>query len=214
MESISSEIFDILKFLLPGFLTAWIFHALTSHPKQAQFERIVQALIFTVIAQGLSTFVKPVLLWLGKFHSFGIWTNTTQLVWSYIAAIIVGLVFSAFANNDLLHKLFRLLRITKETSYPSEWFGTFHCNEWFVIVHLNDERRVFGWPHEWSSDPTKGHVVLMNPSWVTEDGYVDMNTVGLMLLNVTDIKWVEFLQETPGVDYVEESTDTTTLPTN
>lgn len=214
MESISSEIFNILKYLLPGFVTAWIFHAFTSYPKQAQFERIIQALIFTVFIQGGVAALKFTLIYLGKYYSFGAWSNNVHLVWSYAVAVIFGFTFSTFANNDRLHSILRTLRITKETSYHCEWFGTFNCNESFVIIHLNDERRIFGWPTEWPSDPTKGHLVLMNPSWVLPDGYQDMPTVKLMIFNVSDIKWVEFLQDTPGVDYVEESTDTTTVSTN
>ncbi len=46
----------VVAFLLPGFITAWIFYGLTSHPKPSQFERTIQALIFTFIIQ---IFVAP-----------------------------------------------------------------------------------------------------------------------------------------------------------
>ena len=46
----------VIAFLLPGFITAWIFYGLTSHPKPSQFERTIQALIFTFIVQ---IFVAP-----------------------------------------------------------------------------------------------------------------------------------------------------------
>lgn len=202
MAAISTQLLDILTYLLPGFVTAWMFHAFTSYPKRDQFERIVQALIFTVFIQGGVFLLQELVTFIGKYFPSFSWKNDYHLAASYVIAVILGFVFSSFANNDLFHRFLRYIKVTKETSYHCEWFGTFNNNPCFIIIHLNDERRIFGWPTEWPSDPTKGHLVLMNPSWVTEDGYKDMPTVNLMMFNVSDIKWVEFLQETPGVDYV------------
>ena len=39
--------------LLPGFLAAWVYYGLTAHPKPSPFERVIQALIFTVIVRAL-----------------------------------------------------------------------------------------------------------------------------------------------------------------
>ena len=51
MDWASDELVRVFYNLLPGFLSAWIFYALTAHPKPSPFERIVQALIFTVIVR-------------------------------------------------------------------------------------------------------------------------------------------------------------------
>lgn len=212
MEDLSTELFDILKFLLPGFLTAWIFHAFTSYPKPSQFERIVQALIFVVIIQAFVFCIKSALIYIGQYCSLGLWTHTISTVWSYIAAVILGFAFSLFANNDLFHSLMRLVKLTKQSSYHCEWFGAFNANEVHVILHLEDDRRIFGWPQEWPSQPEKGHFLLRNPSWLDENGqYVNMPTVKYILLKSSDIKWVEFLQDNPEVKYVEKSTDSTTV---
>ncbi|WP_442778441.1 hypothetical protein [Aeromonas sp. ASNIH3] len=40
----------------------------------------------------------------------------------------------------------------------------------FVILDLKDGRRIFGWPSVWPSDPSKGHIVLQNPEWISENG--------------------------------------------
>lgn len=99
MESLSTELFNILKFLLPGFLAAWVFHAFTSYPKPSQFERVVQALIFTVFIQGLTSVIKFILLFIGqKIVSIGSWTPEVGVTWSYVAAILMGLIFSIGAK--------------------------------------------------------------------------------------------------------------------
>ena len=48
MPELSKEVVALLTFLMPGFLVAWVFYGLTSHAKPVQFERVIQALIFTL----------------------------------------------------------------------------------------------------------------------------------------------------------------------
>lgn len=208
MESLSSELFNILKFLLPGFLSAWVFHAFTSYPKPSQFERIVQALIFTVFVLALTFVIKSSLLYLGKKCSpWGTWTANVELTWAYISAIIIGLAFSVAANTDKFHALLRLCRITKQTSYHCEWFGAFHAREGqWVVLHLHDDKRVMGWPHEWPSDPSKGHFVLMFPSWLDGNEEIQLPQVEIIILKVTDIRWVEFLNNPEENNCVQKST--------
>jgi hypothetical protein len=196
MESISSELFTILKFLLPGFLTAWIFHAFTAYPKPSQFERVVQALIFTVLVQGIVYIIKPALLYAGRYHSFGEWSPTTLTAWSYISAVILGFTFSYLANTDNFHKFLRKLKLTKQSSYHCEWYGAFHDREKCrVVLNLVDGRRIYGWPHEWPSEPSKGHMVLTEAAWIDDsNNYVDLLEVDAIMLKVTDIQWVEFIK--------------------
>ncbi|MCW9581302.1 DUF6338 family protein [Raoultella ornithinolytica] len=197
MESLSTELFNILKYLLPGFLTAWIFYAFTSYPKPSQFERVVQALIFTIFVQGLTFVIKDISLLIGeKWHSFGTWTADVGLAWSYISAILIGFIFSLFANTDRFHAFLRRIKVTKQTSYHCEWFGAFHSREeQWVVLQLCDGRRVMGWPHEWPSDPSKGHFVLMEPSWLDGEEEIKLPQIEIIIFKVTDIKWVEFLNK-------------------
>lgn len=214
MESISSEIFTILKYLLPGLLSAWMFHAFTAYPKPSQFERVVQALIFTAFIQAGVYVSHQFLVFLGKFKSLGNWDGSAESFWTYLWAITIGIIFSIFANNDKFHTFLRFLKITSETSFHCEWYGTFQLNKHFVILHLKDDTKIYGWPSEWPSDPSKGHIVLSNPCWVYDDHYEDMPTVKLMIFSISEIKWVQFMQNADkGAIYVEES-DNTTTPVN
>ena len=43
------ELLAALFALAPGFVAAGIYYSLTSHPKPSQFERVVQALVLTVV---------------------------------------------------------------------------------------------------------------------------------------------------------------------
>lgn len=108
----------------------------------------------------------------------------------------MGLVFSYFANNDKLHKLLRYININHEGSFPSEWFKAF-LNVTYVVLHFNDERRLYGWPIEWPSVPTEGHFLIAYPSWLLDNGE-EKRIVGVrnILVNSKDVKWVEFLEKT------------------
>ncbi|HKU65642.1 MAG TPA: DUF6338 family protein [Rhizomicrobium sp.] len=185
----------IFQYLLPGFLMAWVFYGLTSHPKPSQFERVIQALIFTLIVQAA--------IFLEKMAVTAFWPSllatmpheTKQLLASTVSAFFLGLVFSFAANSDCFHALARKLSITRETSYPSEWFGAFLKNVTYVVLHLQDERRIYGWPKDWPSDPTRGHFVLQQPSWL--DGIQETPIIGVscVLIAAQDVKWVEFMEK-------------------
>ena len=169
MGSITNNVVTILQFLLPGFIAAWIFYSLTSYSKPSQFERVVQALIFTLFIQALVITTKYLSLKIGAYWSAGYWSESSSLIVSIIIAIMFGVVFSYFANNDKIHKYLRNKGITRETSFPSEWFGSFLNNVTFIVIHFTDERRLYGWPIEWPSEPTSGHFVIADPSWLEKD---------------------------------------------
>ncbi|OWO67359.1 hypothetical protein B2J67_20175, partial [Vibrio cholerae] len=58
MENLTNDVITILQYLLPGFVSAWVFYSLTSYPKPSQFERVVQALIFTIFIQAIVVVVE------------------------------------------------------------------------------------------------------------------------------------------------------------
>lgn len=199
MESVSKEIFDILKYLLPGFVTAWIFHALTAHPKQNQFERIIQALIFTLFIQCATSVTKYILVLIGKWHSIGHWDETAQLFWSSIFAISFGFILVYYTNSNRFHKFLSDKNITKQTSYFCEWSDIFNNVTWFVIVDLKNGRRVYGWPLVWPEDPTKGHLVLQDPEWIKGKQYIRLANTQYLVISAADIEYVEFLRQEPEI---------------
>ncbi|MDO3380469.1 DUF6338 family protein [Geoalkalibacter halelectricus] len=196
METLAKDFVTLLQYLLPGFVSAWVFYSLTSFPKPSQFERVVQALIFTLFVHASVHLIKEGLFFLGNRWSLSTWDKNSQLIWSIISAILIGTLFSYFANNDKIHKKLRDWGITRETSYPSEWFGTFLKKITFVVLHLDGERRLYGWPIEWPSEPSKGHFVLVQASWLTEKEQIPITGVESILVDVKEVKMVEFMEKT------------------
>ena len=214
MGDISKDLVPFLQYLLPGFLAAWIFYGFTSFLIPSQFERIVQALIFTVIIQVLVFFEKTTTLILGKVYSIGTWTEHSQLISSLVTACVLGVIMAYSANNDTFHKMARKFKITRDTSYPSEWFGTFSTNITYIVLHLEDDRRLYGWPKEWPSQPDKGHFVIEEASWLDEENkQFPITGVSLIMINVKDVKMVEFMTKT-WEDNDEENLESTTTETS
>ena len=160
MAYLTNDLITLLKFLLPGFVTAQILYRLTAFPKKSEFEAIVVALIFTIIIQALVYVIQALALFIGTFFSIGPWTPEIELVWSIAIATALGLLFAFLMNNDFLHSLLRQRHITQLTSYPTEWYSTFTKNKTYIVLHLKDQRRLYGWPYEWPSSPKEGHFVL------------------------------------------------------
>src|SRR5882724_4154875 len=125
MERIVPEALALLQLLLPGFLAAWVFYAFTSYRKPSEFERIIQALIFTLLVKASIVCIRGLLILVGHRVAVGHWSSEVELLWSISLAFLLGILFSYLANTDHFHKLIRYFGITRETSFPSEWFGAF-----------------------------------------------------------------------------------------
>jgi len=214
MEAFSSEIVGVIYELLPGFISAWIFFGLTAYLRPSPFERVVQALIFTVIIRTTVIVLRESLFWGGKLITLGTWDTESELLWSVLIAVLFGLLLSWCVNNDFpcvllrkdgaekcrgvmlrLNKLASKLNLTNKTLHPSEWFSFFANQESFVVLHLAGERRLYGWVIQFPDDPNSGHFILTEAEWLLDNGQrVKLHSVDKLCLNVKDVEWVEFLK--------------------
>ena len=189
IEYISSEVMPVLQYLLPGFFSAGVFYSLTAYPKPSPFERVIQALIFTFIIRGVAEILEKCLS-----------IQSSNFIFFIVLAFAVGILFSWFANNDLFHRFLRYLKITKETSYPSQWYSTFSDNITYVVLHLKDQRRIYGWPKEWPSDPRGNHFLLQNACWLVEKNgkseEVPLDNLEGILIDSANVEMVEFIKKT------------------
>lgn len=195
MSDLSQELIAVLQFLLPGLFAAWVYYGLTSYSEPSEFERVVQALIFTLLVQAVAYPLQALLLWLGQWYSISPWGKGSELALSVICGFIVGAIISYCANTDCFHKLLRKFSITNETSFPSEWFGAFQKHITYVVLHLSNGNRLYGWPKEWPSDPKEGHFLIEQASWLAENNeQTELTNVACILIPVSDVKFVEFMQ--------------------
>jgi hypothetical protein len=204
MNMITNELVALFTFLLPGFITSFLFYSLTSFPKKSEFEAVVIALIYTIIINAIVEIVEMLCIALGNLVVIGEWNQLSKILWSIITALVIGVVWSYLYNNDIIHKTLRKRKITNQTSYPSEWYGTFSETKSYIILDLKDERRIMGWPAEWPNDPEKGHFVLENASWLIVDqngksGTIPLATIEKILIAAYNVEIVEFVKTEDAV---------------
>ncbi|PTT88310.1 hypothetical protein DBR29_18150, partial [Pseudomonas sp. HMWF005] len=74
MDDLVKEVIPLLQYLIPGFVSTWIFYTLTAFKRPDTFGQIVQAWIFTFVIHGVVLGVGAICLWVGmKGVSVGIW---------------------------------------------------------------------------------------------------------------------------------------------
>lgn len=190
---VPKEIIELIFQLLPGFVTAWIFYGLTPYRRPNTFERVVQALIFTVIIQSVVWLLKGGLLLLGKLYSLGQWSAGADLPLSVAIAFLGGLGLSWLANNNHVTAWLWSSRFTSANGYVSEWFATFRIEKRYVILSLRNGRRIWGWPKEWPDHPDEGHFVLLEPAWIGDEVTHDLPEVHKMLISAADVEYVELM---------------------
>lgn len=194
MDNLFKEVTPLLTFLLPGFLSASIFYGFTSHPKPSQFERTVEALVFTFVVHAATRMSEVVLETMGRTWSVGVWTSTSQLACSVLIATVLGALMAAAVNRDIFHSWLRGKGLTSRTSHSSEWYCVLGSNPADVVLHLTDGRRLIGWPKEWPLNPCSGQFYIQDPAWIDDDGNtVELPDLDGIIIHATDVRWVEVM---------------------
>ncbi|MFJ7007646.1 DUF6338 family protein [Pseudomonas putida] len=197
MDDLVKEVIPLLQYLIPGFLSAWTFYTLTSFKRPDTFGQIVQALIFTFLIHGVVIGLRELFYVIGeRWFDFGLWDAKSQTIWSAIVAVSLGLISCYLVTSDRLHVVLRWAQITRKTSSPTEWYSAFSSKKRFVVLHMIDERRLYGWPREWPSEPSQGQFVIEEPAWLNDDGSEISLAAELLVVDATKVQWVEFTHKT------------------
>ena len=194
MPELSKDLVAMLTYLLPGFLVAWLFYALTSHQKPAQLERVIQALIFTLLVSALVILEREALLFAGRWLVLRPWDKDADLLASVTTAAGLGLALAYFTNTDSLHEWLRQKNLSNRSSHPSEWCTVFAMQQTFIVVEYKDGRRLYGWPKVWPSNFEHGHMYITDPSWIHQEPHVPLPNNDGILVAVGDIASIEFLK--------------------
>lgn len=200
MPELSKDVVALLQYLVPGFVVAWIYFGLTSHNKPSQFERVVQALIFTVVVQVVVLGEKNFLLWAGQYWLAGEWTENSNIAAAIFSALFLGVGIAWGTNVDGFHRLARKFKITSRTGHPCEWFGIFADYPRFVVLQLKDGTRIFGWPKVWPSEAKNGHFFMTDAVRVVDGEEQELSSLEGILIDVRDVSSVEFAKKPKDED--------------
>ena len=195
----SSEIVAVITFLLPGFVAAAVFYSLTSHPKPGDLDKIVQALVFTMVGRAAGQGIE---LAASAFGLETAWAAQWDLAMSVAIAVTVAFLAAWVANTDWLYAILRKIGVTNESSHPSEWYSALAINSVsYVILNLRDGRRLYGWPEDWPSRPDSGHFRITEAQWLSGDNPIAESKAIEMVVPASEVVIIEFLnrqEEDPG----------------
>jgi hypothetical protein len=173
--------------------------------------------------------IRELLFLLGKVWAIRAWDSDASLVCSLVVAVLLGMIFVKFANNNCVHnwlrtwgwyeriqakgKCFKWLpnwEWTSRTSYPSEWFSTFTREKRWIVLHLMDGRRLYGWPEEWPDQPERGHFVMEQPEWLLPDGRrASLEQVSKLLVPSSKVEMIEFVKFADEITVDQKELDET-----
>lgn len=195
MGETSKDVLALLTQLMPGFLTAWVVYGLTTYTKPPQFERVVQALIYSFLVNAMVAILEASLLLAGRFVKFGIWDKSAELLASTIVALLLGILLSYFMRNDGFFRMARRLKLTTRTPFPSEWYGAFATKPRYVVLHMTGARRLSGYPMEWPTEPTVGHFRMTDAAWINDDNSeIALDSDDSILVEAKQVEMVELLK--------------------
>lgn len=65
------------------------------------------------------------------------------------------------------------------------------------MLHLKGERRLYGWPEEWPSQPDRGHFRISEGEWLSDNNKNDGKStpeISAILIPAIDVEMVEFVE--------------------
>tara|TARA_R110002073_G_scaffold299268_1_gene466193 strand:+ start:11012 stop:11413 length:402 start_codon:yes stop_codon:yes gene_type:complete len=123
---------------------------------------------------------------------------TPDIVGLSLCAISIGLVLSVAINRHLAFSTLRYLGLTRQPEFPSVWETAFQLSERqlgeYVVVELDDERRMLAAVVGVSPFDSNGHLCLQRCQWLPT--VPDGDTIpisGWYLVPINRIRSVHFL---------------------
>jgi hypothetical protein len=199
----TTEALGVLLLLLPGFSCAYIVQRLAVRPKQTELDKVIEALLFSLIlyliASPFFSYSLP-LTWQKKIIE-GIEQYSFQLNWPYLAvlaalALAFGILYSANLNQDWVLWLLRKLRITQRTARSSIWNDAFQdIPSSFVLVQLSRDRTIIGYLRYYSDEPEDSSLFLEDAAWIVDEEGTQspIDGPGILLTKQAGIESVSFL---------------------
>jgi hypothetical protein len=203
MPDFRFEVIAVLVVLLPGFFASRIEQRLTVNREQKDFDKVVEALIYSFFIYLTFTAITrsfPISLKVdkeGQSASYSITASPFRLALLPLIAVVLAALVSSATNHDWFGGFFRWLQVTSRTWRSSIWNDVFQLHGGVVQVELADGRSVIGWLKYYSDRPDNASLFLERASWVGDNGQpVEIRGPGILLTGENGIRSIMFLD--PG----------------
>lgn len=200
----SSQVVVAVLMLLPGFVTAAVFNAISIRRKRSQFETISEVILFELLVVTsyalLARQCRAIRLpappdpALADAASSTLEASAMALLAIATLSASWGLVLGTLHNQDWILFVLRWCRVTKQSSHVTVWSGAFYNIESWVVVHLDSKVRIIGWPQQFADSPEESSVFLTQAAYLGDDGrVVEIPGAGILLTKEAGITMVEFV---------------------
>jgi hypothetical protein len=192
---------QILLILLPGFAAAYIVQLLASRGTQTDFDKVVEASLYSLIIYAAFEQVArgslPFEFVSSKTSAdVSILWHPNRLLYLALITIGLGLAVAAYTNLDG-NRIFRWMKITERTSRRSIWNDVFQGEAkdgQVVQVELADGKSVIGVLSYYADDAADCSLFLEQASWVVESGDpIPIPGNGILITKNADIHSISFL---------------------
>lgn len=193
----------ILLILVPGFYTLWIQECLGEKKERTLLDKLLIILMYNISIFGIYLLslklfpkLKPFILDVRGESLDIIGISFLNIVIFFVISSLLGIIFAIFNIYGWHYKLLRKLKITYATGRISVWNDKFYeLQNCYVIVHLEDGIRIFGWISDFSIDPERRCIFIKDAKYLgtkpKED--VKIKGEGILITDEAKIKYVEFL---------------------
>ena len=196
----------MVQYVFAGLVASWVFYGLTPYKRPTPFDRVVQALVYTVViqlsAQGVAAVADAKEL-----------ADSLPLV--LLLSVLLGFFLAVAANNDWPFRwlarfppdwrgIRRLWKITSQSAYGNNLSHAFETREEYVVLALRDGRRVYGWPVSWPDHPDEDYFTLTAYEWLSganDDASAasaanrTIRPEGVILIAAKDVDVIEFVPQ-------------------
>lgn len=198
--------FNLLLLLLPGFVTLKVREELTVVAKSSDVSRLVDALLFSLYNYAayfsLARLFRMSVTVLGvKADPNGadlqlIVPNLPAIFLMIGVAVALGVFMGVGTERDWFHRLKTGLKLTTRQARIDLWAEAFYqARGRWVLVHLDDGRRIIGWPYMYSDEPDVRQLCLKDARMREPDGKeYDVAGPWILVTEVSKIKLIEFLE--------------------
>lgn len=205
--TLTYETINLMLLLIPGFVSRIIFNLIRRRSSTAIFDKITESLIFTFLIYLSSNFIQT---WtplaqvsnVNNKLTYELTNDPCFLLSIFGITLILPIILGSIVHYDLHMRLFRKLHITDRTSRDTAWDDVFTDEKRFLTLHLNDEKRITGWPTYYSNNQDQGFIYLTQSAWLDiNNEYIDTESNGL-LFDKEQIQYIEFMHN-PNKDQKE-----------
>ena len=194
------ETVNLLMLLMPGLLSSSIFNLLRRKVGLTAFDKIVESFLFTFIIYILLnlTYGWEPLAQAKKVGGEVVYTftaDTCLILFTILYALFLPIFWGAIVHYDLHMRVFRKLKLTDRTSRDTAWDDVFTDEKRFLTVHLEDERRITGWPLYYSNNKDEGFLYLTQAAWLADDNtYIESESHGILIAR-DKVDLIEFMNK-------------------